>query len=68
MPFPRLYPLGDAALTLELGQTIDPATHRLIRALAKLLDQNPPPGLQRVRARFHDPHCVLRPVGVKPKQ
>ena len=49
---PRCYPLGDAAVTLELGQRISPATHQLIRALARLLDQNPPPGLRECVPAF----------------
>ena len=52
LPYPRLYPLGDAAVVLELGQTIDLATHRLIRALARLLDQHPPPGLREYVPAF----------------
>jgi len=48
----RLYPLGDAAVVLELGQAIDPATHRLIQALAQLLDQHPPPGLREYVPAF----------------
>jgi len=49
---PRLYPLGDAAVVLELGQAIDPATHRLIQALARVLDQHPLPGLREVVPAF----------------
>lgn len=52
MPYPRLYPLGDAAVTLELGQAIDPATHRLIQALTQLLEQHPPPGLREYVPAF----------------
>ncbi|MGI4742543.1 MAG: 5-oxoprolinase subunit PxpB [Janthinobacterium lividum] len=48
----RLYPLGDAAVVLELGQAIDPATHRLLQALARLLAQHPPPGLREVVPAF----------------
>ena len=51
-PLVRCYPLGDAAVTLELGRTISPATHRLIQALARLLDQNPPPGLREYVPAF----------------
>ena len=52
MPYPRLYPLGDAAVTLELGPTIDPATHQLIRALMRLLEQHPPSGLREYVPAF----------------
>ncbi|QKG52309.1 5-oxoprolinase subunit PxpB [Hymenobacter sp. BRD67] len=47
-----MYPLGDAALVLELGQAIDPATHRLIQAFARLLDQHPLPGLREYVPAF----------------
>ena len=52
LTFPQLYPLGDAAVTLELGQAIDPATHRLIQALTQLLEQHPPPGLREYVPAF----------------
>lgn len=51
-PLLRLYPLGDAAVVLELGQAIDPATHRLLQAMARLLDQHPPPGLREYVPAF----------------
>jgi inhibitor of KinA len=51
-PLVRLYPLGDAAVVLELGQAIDPATHRLIQALARVLDQHPLPGLREYVPAF----------------
>lgn len=52
LPPPRLYPLGDAAMVLELGQAIAPATHRLIQALARELARHPPPGLREVVPAF----------------
>ena len=48
----RLYPLGDAAVVLEFGQAIAPATHRLIQAFTKVLDQHPPPGLREYVPAF----------------
>lgn len=51
-PPPRLYPLGDAAVVLELGQAISPATHQLIQAFSKVLAQRPPPGLREVVPAF----------------
>lgn len=33
MSYPRVLPLGDAAVTLELGATIDPATNARVRAI-----------------------------------
>jgi inhibitor of KinA len=51
-PLVRLYPLGDAAVVLELSQAIDPATHRLIQALARVLDRHPLPGLREYVPAF----------------
>lgn len=48
----RLYPLGDAAVVLELGQAIDPATQLLIQSLARVLDQHPLPGLREYVPAF----------------
>ncbi|QKG56210.1 5-oxoprolinase subunit PxpB [Hymenobacter sp. BRD128] len=48
----RLYPLGDAAVVLELGQAIAPGTHQLLQALARLLDQHPPLGLREYVPAF----------------
>lgn len=52
LPVLRLYPLGDAAVVLEFGQTIAPATHQLIQAFTKMLDRHPPPGLREVVPAF----------------
>ncbi len=52
LPALRLYPLGDSAVVLEFGQAIDPATHQLIQAFAKVLDQHPPPGLREYVPAF----------------
>jgi inhibitor of KinA len=49
---PRLYPLGDAAVVLELGQAIAPATQQLVQAFAKVLARHPPPGLREVVPAF----------------
>jgi inhibitor of KinA len=51
-PLMRLYPLGDAAVVLEFGRAIAPATHRLIQAFAQVLDQHPPPGLREYVPAF----------------
>ena len=48
----RLFPLGDAAVVLELGQAIAPATHQLIQAFLKVLAQHPLPGLREVVPAF----------------
>jgi inhibitor of KinA len=68
----RLYPLGDAAVVLELGQAIAPATHRLIQAVAHGLAQHPPPGLREVVPAFttltvyYDPWVLSQISAVPP--
>lgn len=52
LPAVRCYPLGDAAVVLELGQAIDLATHRLIQALSQLLDQQSFAGLREYVPAF----------------
>ncbi|WP_233254096.1 5-oxoprolinase subunit PxpB [Hymenobacter sedentarius] len=41
----RLFPLGDAAVVLEFGEGISPATHRAIQAFSAYLAQHPFVGL-----------------------
>jgi inhibitor of KinA len=48
----RLYPLGDAAVVLEFGQAIAPATHQLIQAFARVLDRHSLPGLREYVPAF----------------
>ncbi|MDB4875656.1 MAG: allophanate hydrolase subunit 1 [Gemmatimonadetes bacterium] len=38
-------PLGDHAVTITLGDSIDEATHRLVRAVSAHLDAHPPGGM-----------------------
>ncbi|MBC3540892.1 5-oxoprolinase subunit PxpB [Rufibacter sediminis] len=49
MPFQlssvRMFPLGDAALVLQLGDEIAVETHHQVKAVAQFLDQHPFPGL-----------------------
>lgn len=52
LPPVRLYPLGDVAVVLEMGQAIAPATHHLIQALTKALDHHPPLGLREYVPAF----------------
>jgi inhibitor of KinA len=42
---PLIAPLGDRALTITFGTTIDEPTHRRVRAAAARLRQQPPPGM-----------------------
>ena len=44
-------PVGDGALTVELGDTIDPVLNARVRALDERLRARPSPGLARNRAR-----------------
>jgi len=60
----RLYLLGDAAVVLELGQAIAPATHRLLQALARLLDQQPLPGLREYVPAFTTLTVYYDPVAL----
>lgn len=41
MTFPRVLPLGDAAVTVELGATLDPETNARVRALDRALARAP---------------------------
>jgi inhibitor of KinA len=41
----RFTPLGDRALTITLGETIDEHTHRLVRAVSAVLDEQPIAGI-----------------------
>lgn len=45
-------PLGDHAITITLGDSIDEATHRLVRAVVARLDGAPPRGLIDVVPAF----------------
>ncbi|MEW9670358.1 5-oxoprolinase subunit PxpB [Ammoniphilus sp. 3BR4] len=40
----RLYPLGEAAIVVQLGDSIQLETHNRVRALARFLDQHPVAG------------------------
>lgn len=44
-PVIDLIPLGDSAVIVQMGQTIQPETHRQVKALAAHLDEHPFPGL-----------------------
>ncbi|GAX91545.1 5-oxoprolinase subunit PxpB [Effusibacillus lacus] len=41
----ELIPLGDSAIVVQFGQTINLETHRKVRALAAYLDRHPFPGM-----------------------
>lgn len=40
----RLYPLGDSAITVQFGDSIDEATHGKVRAFSAYLERHPFPG------------------------
>jgi len=44
--FPRVLPVGDAALSVELGETIDPALNARVRALDRSLQRLPVEGVR----------------------
>jgi KipI family sensor histidine kinase inhibitor len=43
--YPRVRPVGDAAVTVELGDAIDPRLNAAVRALDRRLAESPLPGL-----------------------
>ena len=45
MTFPRILPVGDSAVTLELGEAIDPAQNARVRAVDESLRERPFRGL-----------------------
>lgn len=49
---PEIYPLGDAAVSVQLGSGIDPKTHRQVQALAAYLERHPFPGLIEIVPAF----------------
>ncbi|MCP1358185.1 5-oxoprolinase subunit PxpB [Aneurinibacillus migulanus] len=67
----KIYPLGDAAAVIELGEEISEAVHRKVKALSIQLEAQPIPGMiEYVPAFttvtvFYDPYRVLREMGVQ---
>lgn len=50
--FPRIEPLGDSALRVALGESIDLALNRRVQALAGRLSQAAPPGVGEVVSAY----------------
>jgi inhibitor of KinA len=48
----QLYPLGDAAIVLQFGDTISRQTHLTIQAFTAALEQQPFPGFREYVSRF----------------
>lgn len=63
--FPRILPVGDAALVVEFGDRIDPKIHRQVLALAHALEWEPLPGLRETVPTYcsllvyYDPRQLL---------
>ena len=68
----RLAPLGDRALLIHLGETIDEHTHRRVRAVCARLDERAPPGMIELVPAFasvavhYDPSAVPNGDGQTP--
>jgi inhibitor of KinA len=62
----RLYPLGDAAIVLQFGDTINRQTHQTIQTFTAALEQQPFPGFREYVPAFttvtvyYDPWIVSR--------
>lgn len=62
----RFAPLGDRAVTITLGTTIDEPTHRLVRAVSAMLDRRPPAGMTDQVAAFASVTVHYDPLRVDP--
>jgi KipI family sensor histidine kinase inhibitor len=59
---PRTLPVGDAALTVELGDTIDPGLNARVRALDRRLRADPFPGLREALPSYRSLLVVYDPA------
>lgn len=57
----RIEPLGDRCLVVEFEQKVDAAVNRQARALAHVLTEQPPPGVQDVAPAFCSVAVFYRP-------
>lgn len=65
MPFDyHIYPLGDHAITIELGNSIDPALNQQCLDLAALLAQKDIPGIKDIVPAYCTVSVVYDPVAV----
>src|SRR5438105_1640976 len=60
----HLSPLGDRALLIHLGDTIDESTHRLVRAVSARLASRPVPGTIELVPAFASVAIHYDPAGV----
>ncbi|GIP32478.1 5-oxoprolinase subunit PxpB [Paenibacillus sp. J2TS4] len=64
-PLPRIYPLGESAIVVELGDSIDRDVHLAVMSLAAELETRPFPGLIEVvpaftsLAVYYDPAALV---------
>ena len=67
-PF-TIFPLGDSAITIDLGNTIDEDLNRQALSIANWLKTNPLPGILDIVPAyssvsvFYDPHLLAAPAG-----
>lgn len=64
----NLTPLGDRCLLIQLGDTIDDATHRLVRAVSDRLGARPPAGLIELVPAFASVAVHYEPAAVLPNE
>lgn len=58
----RLHPLGDRAVLIHLGDRIDEATHRRVRAVCSRLERSPVPGMLEIVPAFASVAVHFDPV------
>jgi KipI family sensor histidine kinase inhibitor len=58
----RILPVGDSAVSVELGDSIDPALNARIRALDRQIEQDPWPGLVEVIPTYRSLLVVFDPL------
>lgn len=61
--YPRVLPVGDRSLSVELGDGIDPATNARVHALDRSLAEDPLPGVLECVPTYRSLLVVLRPEG-----
>ncbi len=58
----RILPVGDSALSVELGDSIDPALNARVRSLDRQIERNPWPGLIEVVPAYRSLLVVFDPL------
>ena len=62
-----IYPLGDSAVTIELGSVISESLNRKVLAMQQWLNQNPDPCIKETRIAFSSLTAYYDLVGIKEK-